>query len=88
MPKESTSQYTYGYRHAGSHTHSATDHVLILFYNKHLMIQHKNRYIFLTKNFVKLIESMAISNEVSFSSEVECIVNAVSKEVAFSYEVA
>ena len=52
------------------------------------MIQHKNGFIFLTKNFVKLIESMTISNEVSFSSEVECIVNAISKEVAFSYEVA
>ena len=52
------------------------------------MIQHKNRFISLTKNLVKQIESMTISIEVSFSSEVEYIVNAVSKEVAFSYKVA
>ena len=54
------------------------------------MIQHKNRFISLTKNLVKQLESMTISNEVSFSSEVECIVNAVSQyvEAAFSYEVA
>ena len=44
------------------------------------MIQHKN--------LVKQIESMTISNEVSSSSEVEYIVNAVSQEVAFSCKVA
>ena len=52
------------------------------------MIQHKNRFISLTKNLVKQIESMTISNEVPFSSEVECIVNAVFKEVAFFYGLA